>query len=213
MASANRNWAFKAPNWMRKIIRGSSTSKAGAPYSLEDLPQHTSADQSSISTTLTQVTDVTILSEPSLYLMACAHKTERRRHLLQDPIDSVSTDRALFHFMKQQLRRNQSRARQFFSMRSVQGMYFVKVSRRVCSFHCSDILEVPPANGQFRRSARPRSLLYIYNATYLRMHPTNPESGTGHKRRISLRTSRSSCQVATCTFARPHAHAILARVH
>jgi hypothetical protein len=80
-------------------------------------------------TSLTPATNTAAPLKPTLHLLACMHRTQRRKCLLQDPIDLVSTDRALFCFMKRQLQRNRSRIRSTLAMRSVQGIFFVKVSR------------------------------------------------------------------------------------
>lgn len=66
----------------------------------------------------------------TLHLLACAHKTQRQKFLLQDPLNSISTDRELFVLMRQQLKRSRTYTRSILatlSMRGIRGMYFVKV--------------------------------------------------------------------------------------
>lgn len=125
--SKNQNWNFKFPAWARRGT-GTSSVKATTPNSGGGLPQYNAPDRSAPLTSSAPATNTPTNSTPRLHLLACAHRTERRKCLLQDPIDSVSTDRALFCFMKQQIRCNNSRFRSILAMRSIQGMFFVKVS-------------------------------------------------------------------------------------
>jgi hypothetical protein len=125
--STNQNWVFRAPKMVRRLTSNLSGKKAGTSDSEKCLPQHNRASQPAPSTRSETTTNVAAPPSSSLHLLACSHLTQRRKCLLQDPIDAVSTDRALFCFMKQQLQRNRSRIRSVFTMRSVQGMFFVKV--------------------------------------------------------------------------------------
>lgn len=124
-ASANNGWSFRAPMWIRQLTNLWSTSRTGTSRFTGSLPHHNASNQSS---NATSTVNTPIPPGSELFLLACAHKSQRQKHLLQDTINSVSTDQVLFLFLKQQLKRNQSRIRSLLSMRSVQGMYFVKVS-------------------------------------------------------------------------------------
>ncbi|KAJ6266445.1 hypothetical protein PSV08DRAFT_230177 [Bipolaris maydis] len=129
--STNQNWNFKLPNWVRRFTITSSSAKAAAPNSGGGLPQYNARNHSAPSTSSAPTTNTPTNSNARLHLLACAHRNERRKCLLQDPINSVSTDRALFCFMKQQIRRNHSRFRNILTMRSIQGMFFVKFRLRM----------------------------------------------------------------------------------
>ncbi|EUC49155.1 hypothetical protein COCMIDRAFT_51478, partial [Bipolaris oryzae ATCC 44560] len=130
--SKKQTWNFKFPAWARRIAGTfSSSAKATAPNSGGGLPQYNASNRSAPSTSSAPVANTPTSSIPRLHLLACAHRNERRKCLLQDPIDSISTDRALFCFMKQQLRRNHSRIRSVLAMRSIQGMFFVKFRLRM----------------------------------------------------------------------------------
>ncbi|KAF3035625.1 hypothetical protein E8E11_004888 [Didymella keratinophila] len=125
----NQNWVFRVPRMVRRLTSNLSSKKAGTSDSEECLPQHNGASQAAPSTGAT--TNVTAPPSSSLHLLACFHLTQRRKCLLQDHVDAVSTDQALFSFIKQQLQRNRSRIRSIFTMRSVQGMFFVKFRLRM----------------------------------------------------------------------------------
>ncbi|KAF2621158.1 hypothetical protein BU25DRAFT_354992 [Macroventuria anomochaeta] len=129
--STNQNWALKAPSWVRKLTSTSKFGQAKGSSSTEYLPQHNVPAQCPQSTLSTPTSNDTVPSKPKIHLLSCTHRTQRRKCLLQDPIDSVFTDRALFCFMQQQLQRNRSRIRSLLSMRSIQGMFFVKFRLRM----------------------------------------------------------------------------------
>lgn len=126
--SANQKWTFKAPAWARTLLNGSSTGPSRASNSTGCLPQHNAQSQTAPTLGATPTAgSVSTVAPSTLHLLACAHRTQMRKCLLQDSISNVLTDQALFVFMKQQLQRNRSRIRSFLSMRSVRGMFFVKV--------------------------------------------------------------------------------------
>jgi hypothetical protein len=60
--------------------------------------------------------------------MACMQRGRYRRTVRQDRIDGIGTDQALFCFLRKQVARHRGRIRKMFSLKCVQGMYFVKVS-------------------------------------------------------------------------------------
>jgi hypothetical protein len=128
--STNQHWTFRAPVWARRITSVFSSTQARTSNSAGCLPQHNVPNNCTPSTSSTPATNAAAPLKPTLHLLACMHQTQWRKCLLQDPIDSVSTDRALFCFMKRQLQRNRSFIRSTLAMRSVQGMFFVKVSHK-----------------------------------------------------------------------------------
>ena len=127
-ASTNQNWSFRAPAWAKKLMGSSSSGQTRASNPAGCLPQHNGPTPSIPLATSTPVSNASAAPGSTLHLLACAHQTERRKCLLQESLGGVATDRDLFCRMKQQLRRNCSGFRNFLSMRSVQGMFFVKVS-------------------------------------------------------------------------------------
>ena len=124
--TTSQNWNFNFSAWPRRLIQNFTSTRIGTRNSTGCLPQHNNPTQASSTTSMT--VSNTPASEPTLHLLACAHQTRRRKYLLQDRVDAVSTVRELFCFMKQQLKRNRNYIRKALSMRSVQGMFFVKVS-------------------------------------------------------------------------------------
>jgi hypothetical protein len=135
-SSTNQKWTLRAPTWLQKLHDISMFGQVRASSSTRSLPRHNVHDQCSSSTSSMPAPNAVAPSKPTLHLLACTHRTQRRKCLLQDPIDCVATDRALFCFMKQQLRRSRSRIRSLLSMRSVQGMFFVKVGMSPSDVSC-----------------------------------------------------------------------------
>jgi hypothetical protein len=127
--STNQDWNFKAPVWARRIANVFSPAQARTSNPTGCLPQHNVPNNGIPSTSSTPETNAAAPLKPTLHLLACMHRNQRQKCLLQDPIDFVSTDRALFGFMKRQLQRNRSCIQSTLAMRSIQGIFFVKVSR------------------------------------------------------------------------------------
>jgi hypothetical protein len=123
--SSQQVYIFKAPNWMRTIVRRVSATFNAAK--LPDLPQHRGSGTASAcvppGTNQPQ-------SQQTLQLMVCMQRGRYRRIVNQDRIDNITTDQALFSFLQSQLARHRGRIRKMFSLKCVQGMYFVKVSMR-----------------------------------------------------------------------------------
>jgi hypothetical protein len=140
----SQNWSFQSPAWIRNLASNSSSGRSRASKSAGCLPKHNARSQAppSIGSRPTAIA-VSTVAPSTLHLLACAHRTQRRKCLLQDNISNVSTDQALFVFMKQQLQRNRSRIRSFLSMRTVQGMFFVKVC---CDWGCRHPLLTPSSS-------------------------------------------------------------------
>jgi hypothetical protein len=212
--SNSQHWVLKAPSWLQKFTRTSNTGQKRALGSTGCLPQHNTPNQSSSSTSSTLAPSTTAPTKPKLHLLACTHRTQRQKCLLQDSIDGVSTDQALFCFMKQQLQHSRSRIRSILSMRSVQGMFFVKVSVKLrYSFAKSDDAIVSPSYEQHSRSARSQPMLRLEQCKHLRVHTSSTKSRAISNRRVSLHPSRPSGNMATSPISRPDAHALLTTMH
>lgn len=117
-------YTFKAPTWTRSIVQKVSAA-FHAPRKSLDLPQHRSSG-----TTLACVPSDKNSPQPqqSLHLMACMQRGRYRRTVRQDCIDGVTTDQTLFRYLQKQVARHRGRVRKMFSLKCIQGMYFVKVS-------------------------------------------------------------------------------------
>lgn len=61
-----------------------------------------------------------------LHLSACMHKGRFRKSLHQDRIDTVSTDRKLFCFLRQRFTRHRGRFSTLLSLKTVTGIFFIK---------------------------------------------------------------------------------------
>jgi hypothetical protein len=106
-----------------------------------------------------------------LYLLACMHKTQRRKHLVQDRIETIERDRALFCFMGRQLNHLHSHAWTLLRFRTVIGIHFTKVSRWFPQIRFEglrfDDTTVPPTS---RQCGRAPSTYVVLQARRVRLH-------------------------------------------
>jgi hypothetical protein len=86
------------------------------------LPQHTNTCSSLTSTT----SQSNIIQTPTLHLMVCLHRNQSHKVLRQDRIETIETDLALLCFMREQYVRHRGHLLNFLSLKSVQGIFFVK---------------------------------------------------------------------------------------
>ncbi|KAH6094468.1 hypothetical protein HBI65_125610 [Parastagonospora nodorum] len=126
-ATTNQRYAFRTPAWTRGITQKvSSTFKrlVGVP---PGLPQHRQAGTS----TACALQAIELQTpQQNLHLMACMQRGRYLRTVHQDRIDDISNDQALFTFMQKLLARHRGRIRKIFSLKCVQGIYFVKFRLR-----------------------------------------------------------------------------------
>lgn len=121
----SQRYAFRMPSWTKGIAQLLSTSFGQARQQPSPcLPQHSSSN----GTAVCAPTCANPQQQQSLHLMACMQRGRYRRTVRQDRVDNITTDRALFCFMRSQLAKHRGRMRKFFSLKCVQGLYFVKVS-------------------------------------------------------------------------------------
>jgi hypothetical protein len=85
------------------------------------LPQHSAPCTPAVDTTSTQ----TSTQQQVLHLMACMHRDPVRRFVQQDRIETLTTDRDILHFMRQNHVRHRTISR-MLSLKRVKGIYFVK---------------------------------------------------------------------------------------
>ncbi|KAF3045538.1 hypothetical protein E8E12_009436 [Didymella heteroderae] len=100
----NREWRFQLPRWARNSSSRSKRDQNGQ----SKLPQHNQAVPKTISAASTAVCKPASAGS-SLRLLACMHRTQERVLLLQEPVDEVSNDLSLFHYMKKQLEQHRGR--------------------------------------------------------------------------------------------------------
>jgi hypothetical protein len=65
---------------------------------------------------------------PPLHLMACIHTTRYRVGLVQEEVQGINSDRALFRFLRRQFETHRGRYLGFIAVRRVRQILFVKVS-------------------------------------------------------------------------------------
>jgi hypothetical protein len=123
-AVSSQRYTVQAPIWIREIFRKFSAALRGTERSSPGLPQHRAL--AIVSTSVLGGTDLS--QQQTLHLMACMQRGRYRRTVHQDRIDNITTDQALFSFMRSQVARHRGRIRKMFSLKCVQGLYFVKVS-------------------------------------------------------------------------------------
>lgn len=123
--SGNEQYIAPQPvRWIRgciaKLTSATGTSNKPAPC----LPQHNNNITSPSSTT--NSSQLAATQPPTLHLLACMHQNRSRKILQQDRIEAITTDRALLCFMHDQYKRHRGRILHFLSLKSVQGIFFVK---------------------------------------------------------------------------------------
>ncbi|KAH4056967.1 hypothetical protein HBH49_039700 [Parastagonospora nodorum] len=127
-AAARPKYTFRLPSWMK---RGTTKlSSAFGPYtkSPAGLPQH--KDPGLKTPCVPQDAELQPAHQ-TLHLMACTQQGRYRRIVYQDRVDQISTDQALFCFMRNQLAKHRGKIRKIFSLKCVRGIYFVKFRLRV----------------------------------------------------------------------------------
>ena len=119
---SNQKYTFRSPKWMRSLVQTASGARTGSqPY----LPQPNACSAPATATPV--AIGMTTVPQESVHLMACLQRGRYRRIVRQDPIDGITTDKALFCFLRSQLAQHRGRVRRFFSLKCVQGLLFVKV--------------------------------------------------------------------------------------
>ncbi|KAH7076750.1 hypothetical protein BKA63DRAFT_602499 [Paraphoma chrysanthemicola] len=120
---SNQQYISAAPAWMRAAARKISSAFSRSENLKECLPRHT--NQTTPSTSAHSGSSHTPIQ--NLLLMACMQGDQQLRRIVhQDPIDDITTDKALFTFMKMQLTKRRNSLGRLFSLRCIQGLHFVK---------------------------------------------------------------------------------------
>jgi hypothetical protein len=122
--TSNPTYRFRSPTWMRSTTQKLWAALGRSTKSSPCLPQHRTSNTQAANIP----TNVPPAPQETLHLMACMQRGRYSRTVLQEPIQDIVTDRALFKFMRSQLARHRGHIRKFFSLKCVQGLYFVKVS-------------------------------------------------------------------------------------
>ncbi|KAF2275962.1 uncharacterized protein EI97DRAFT_61766 [Westerdykella ornata] len=94
--------------------------------SMQQSSRQTLPSSNACSSVATQAPQCSMMNKQILYMMACMHRGRRGRNLLQDRIESVTTDRQLFRFLRQQYVAHRGKIKAVLSLRGIQGILFVK---------------------------------------------------------------------------------------
>ncbi|KAF3032468.1 hypothetical protein E8E12_003449 [Didymella heteroderae] len=90
------------------------------------IPTPSSTLSSSATTATSTPSHGTSTQKQMLHLLACMHNKRSSKILQQDRIEDVATDCELIRFLRCQYRKRRSRLRSFLSLKTVQGIHFVK---------------------------------------------------------------------------------------
>jgi hypothetical protein len=122
--TSNQKYTYQHPGlWIRNILTRITVALKG-PCKQSALPQHNSTASSTAAFSLPTALPSQL---KVLHLLACMHNGRFRKSLIQDRIEEIATDRQLFCFMQQQFTQNRSRAIKLLSLKTVTGIFFVKL--------------------------------------------------------------------------------------
>jgi hypothetical protein len=124
--SSNQRYTFRSPKCMQSLVQTASGAFKPRKASQSCLPQHNAS--SAPATAAPVAIGMTTVPQESVHLMACMQRGRYRRIVRQDSISEITTDKALFCFLRSQLAQHRGRVRKFFSLKCVQGLLFVKVN-------------------------------------------------------------------------------------
>jgi hypothetical protein len=188
----NSNQQYIAPRpiqWIRNGLAKLSSSTNTASRAGPCIPLH-NTPSTAVATATARLPTV---SRSTLHLMACMHRDRSRKTLKQDLLENI---RELFLFMRQQYIRHRGSFRNMLSLKSVQGIFFVKfnlpVGRTVIvrdhNTHCAantaamDCVCIPPAsivepapNAQYRCEPGPPAIYPPIPSEHLRSLFSFPE--------------------------------------
>lgn len=123
--TANQQYAGWLMNWVRAVTRKITNVLEQDREFCDDSTQQAGSD------TITRSDAVSIEMPPlrRLLLLACMHKLQGGKGLLQESIETIENDRHSFNFIRSQLRGVRGRPRAFFQSKVVTGIHFTKVSQ------------------------------------------------------------------------------------
>lgn len=117
------NQKYNIPRCLRWFISTDTACRTNGQHATQLSSISSSTSASTVTCTANQGS---IPQKPMLHLMACMHNRRSGKILQQDRIEGVSTDCDLIQFLRNQYRRRRSRLRSIFSLKCVQGIFFVK---------------------------------------------------------------------------------------
>ncbi|KAF1831737.1 hypothetical protein BDW02DRAFT_38240 [Decorospora gaudefroyi] len=127
--SSTQRYTFRYPSWMRVVYRKVFSRLAGLYQRSSSLPHHN--DNNTVSKTPDGSASPT-LKQNTHHLMSSVHHSRDHTVLLQDQIETIMNDRALFDFLKQRLSRRRNRILLALSCRSIESVFFTKFRLLIC---------------------------------------------------------------------------------
>jgi hypothetical protein len=124
-----QKYTFRSPKWARDAYR-KATSGLGWHTQCTTLPKHNSGTTASSSIT----PNTGAPQQDTLHLMSSVHRTRDHTVLLQDNLETIKNDRTLFLHLKTRLSRRRNPLLLALSCRSIEGIFFTKVSLRKITF-------------------------------------------------------------------------------
>lgn len=132
--TSNQTYTIRPSSWIRATVQKLSATFGASKESCPSLPHHITPSATSTSVSSSS----TACPQQTLHFMACMQGGRYRRIIHQDPIDDIVTDKELFLYMRQQLKRRRGHLRRAFSLKCIQGLYFVKVRLHSLTYCHSD---------------------------------------------------------------------------
>jgi hypothetical protein len=108
LGTTDQRYTIPCPKFAKHIARSISIALDWTGNSSQSLPQHTSQTGVVVGNSI----DVGYPPQKSLHMMSCMQCGLHRRVVHQDRIDHISTDRALFCFIRRKLAQRRGRFRQ-----------------------------------------------------------------------------------------------------
>jgi hypothetical protein len=124
--SLNQTYVNPFPTWIRAATGRLSASFGRSKPTQQSLPQHSNRNKPSTCVSCGS----SIAPKPCLILMACMEGRLKNHTVYQDCIEGISTDRALFTYMSEQISKRRHLLRKAFSLNCITELYFVKVHTR-----------------------------------------------------------------------------------
>jgi hypothetical protein len=118
-----QRYTFQFPRWLQDAYR-KATYGFEWQYQSTTLPKHSTGTATSSST----IQNAGAPQQDTLHLMSSVHRNLDHIVLLQDSLETIKTDRALFSFLKKRLSRRRNPLSRVLSCRSIEGIFFTKVS-------------------------------------------------------------------------------------
>jgi hypothetical protein len=122
-STSNQKYTIHPSTWIKTTVQKLSATFGRSEEMSPVLPQHRTSSTTSTTTSI----GLTNSPQQTLHLMACVQDGRYRRKLHQNRIDENATDKDLFLHLRQLMSLRHGYTRRAFSLKCIQGLYFVKV--------------------------------------------------------------------------------------